>query len=157
IDRLDARRSAVEDNLRAVALITGELAQAATADEVAAVIIRLGLPAMGASAGGLMIPSPDGQELRLLRAEGVRPEALQRFGTLPGTSDMPAGAAFRDNEPLFVGTSAECVRRFPSVVPALMIEGQSRAAVPLRGRDRTLGVLTLTFARAHAFDDDGTR
>jgi signal transduction histidine kinase/ActR/RegA family two-component response regulator len=154
IEAVEQRRRAAEEDLRRSARMIGELAQAATVDEVVDVAVRVGVRALGAASGGVMLVSEDGRELRMKEATGYSDESISAYGGMPVASELPAAVAFRRNQPIFIPTRDQYLRHFPGVSPALVQSGQSRAAVPLGGRDRVLGVLVLTFTERQRFNGE---
>jgi signal transduction histidine kinase/ActR/RegA family two-component response regulator len=153
IEAVEGRRHAAEEDLRHSARLIGELAQAATVDEVVDVAVRVGVRALGAASGGVMLVSPDGRELQMKRSTGYTEDSLNAQGAVPVTSELPGAVALRRNQAIFAPTRAQYLRDFPGVSAALVQSGQSRAAVPLSGRDRVLGVLTLTFTEQQRFNE----
>jgi signal transduction histidine kinase/ActR/RegA family two-component response regulator len=152
IDALDRWRSSAENELRGSSHLISELAQASTAEEVVEVTVRVGVPALGASAGGVMLLAADGQELRMARSSGYNEEAMRAYASVPITWQIPPAVALRRDRPLFIHTREELLREFPGLLPEHLRESESRAMIPLRGRQRALGVLLLTFDARQAFD-----
>jgi PAS domain S-box-containing protein len=152
LDRVDVRRRQAETRLRRAGELTAALSQATTVDEVAEATVRRGLPALGAPAGGLMLLSPDGRELRMASTQGYSGSATSAYRTVPVDADLPACQAVRTQAPVFIGNPQQRGDRFPAL--AQSDRGtQAWAALPVQGRARVLGVLALGFDRSQQFDE----
>jgi PAS domain S-box-containing protein len=151
LDRVDVRRRRAEAELRSSSELTGALARAASVGEVVEVVLQLGLPALGAPRGSILLLSPDGRSLRLVSSLGYSPAALDAFRTIPIEGQVPVAEAVRTERPIFL-ESPEDWRRFPAVAE-VQSESQSWAVLPVQGRERTIGVLALSFDRQQRFEE----
>jgi PAS domain S-box-containing protein len=152
LDRMDERRASSEAELRRSSELTAALARAPTMAEVAAATIELGLPALGACAGSVLILDRDANQLQMLRAAGYAAHVQAAFGRMSIDLPLPITDAVRTRQPLFVSGVAEYLRRYP-VLRAEQIAAGHRAwaALPLEGRDQVLGVIALSFDRERDF------
>ncbi|NUR20144.1 MAG: PAS domain-containing protein, partial [Gemmatimonadaceae bacterium] len=69
--------------LEALQRATSELSAALTPREVADVVVRNGLPALGAARGAVAMLDPEGRQLEIVGAAGYPTEALARFRRVP--------------------------------------------------------------------------
>jgi GAF domain-containing protein/anti-sigma regulatory factor (Ser/Thr protein kinase)/PAS domain-containing protein len=126
--------------------ITAALAQAVTTDEVAHAIAVEGGAAFGADAAATQLLTPDGTALELATATGHLSELLGRYGRLSTDQEVPAVQAIRSATVLWFESSAELAARYPD--HAHVREGlEAVGFVPLVGRERPLGLLTVSFER----------
>jgi signal transduction histidine kinase/ActR/RegA family two-component response regulator len=153
LERADVRRRQVEAELRHSATLTAALARAATVGEVVDVTMRLGLPALGASSGGIFLLSKDGRELRMMSSEGYSQSVVTEYAAFSVESQLPASEAVRAQWPVFVSTREEYTRRFPSVAADRVAANSSWAALPVQGRQRIIGVLGLSFREPQVFPE----
>jgi signal transduction histidine kinase/ActR/RegA family two-component response regulator len=152
LDRMDVRRRLAEAQVQQSGALTAALAGAATLDQVVDVTVRLGVPALGASAGGIMLPTADGKELRIASVRGYPDDLVSAFFAVPHDGAMPASEALRTQRPLFISSLTEEAGRYPGLAHEHAAQHESWAALPLRGSERTIGVLCLSYRQRQAFD-----
>jgi signal transduction histidine kinase/ActR/RegA family two-component response regulator len=150
LDRLDRNRLRAEEFLRSSAELTSALARARTVDDVVSVTLDLGVPALGARAGGFVRLSEDGRELRSLDTRGYPESAVRDYRSFSIDENLPASVAVKNREPLFIGSIAERDAAFPSL--ARFTGHGSWAVLPLEGTREVLGAITLSFAVGQRFD-----
>ncbi|ACG72038.1 GAF sensor signal transduction histidine kinase [Anaeromyxobacter sp. K] len=128
---------------------TAALSGARTPDEVAEVALREGIAALGGAHGFLLVPGPGGL-LDVLRSAGVPEPVAHAAGRLDHT---PATDAWRSAAPVLVESDAELAARYPLVAELRRQVGSrgALAALPLRVRDRVIGVLAVSFEDEQAF------
>ena len=145
------RPEAVAERLARLQEVTAALSAAVTEEEVAQVILGVGLHVLGASGGSLCFP--EGGALEVSHAAGSM--ATSSDGGTPPALRAPLEDAFLREEPVWIGSSAELRARYPALVPAGATLGDaSWAALPLRVRGRPVGALGIGFAGAHRFDEE---
>ncbi|HEY8108017.1 MAG TPA: GAF domain-containing protein, partial [Gaiellaceae bacterium] len=133
--------------------ITAALAQAVTTEEVARAIAVEGAAAFGADAGATQLLTEDGSALELASATGHLSELLERYGRLSTDQEVPAVQAVRSAEVLWFESAEELAARYPD-------HAQVRAGleavgfVPLIGRERPLGLLTVSFDRPRGLSQE---
>jgi PAS domain S-box-containing protein len=155
--RVEAQRQA--ERTARLQAVTAALGGAATAAEVAEVVLGQALPALDANAGQVLLLSADGAELELLGVRGYPPELLRPGQRVPATASVPIADAVRSGEPVLLASPEERGARYPALeeraarFPAL---GPHRAwaAYPLGVDGRTVGVLALTWLAPRGFDDE---
>lgn len=131
--------------------LTAAFSEALSRDAVANVVMRQGLPALGADAGAVVTLSSDGKTLSLLSSEGYSPEMLKGWDTFSADHESPVGDAIRENKPIWVESRSELVRRYPKVNLHAENRGQSFAAIPLTVSGRVMGGITLSFTEQRIF------
>jgi GAF domain-containing protein len=152
--QLEAERAARQRTERLQRMMTALVASASLA-EVTASVFQHGLLPFGASAARLVLTDqqqPDG--LVTVNAVGLEEPALTSWREVPLSAYSPSRKALNTSAFVYVATPAELAAEFPEASLAhASPDQQCWAAVPLRSGGRTLGVLTLIFARPHALDE----
>jgi PAS domain S-box-containing protein len=152
LDRVDVRRRRAEGELRRTGDLTAALARAGSVSDVVDVAVRSGLPALGAPRGSIMLLSSDGKTLRVVSSQGYAPDVLDEFRTLAVDRGLPVCDAIRTESPVFLSDREESLRRYPALAP-LGTDTCSWAALPIQGRDRIIGAITLSFPERQPFDE----
>ncbi len=146
----DEERAARERNLR-LQRVTAAFSRALTVEEVAGVGVSLGVEALGAKAGWLMLLSRDGASLEMINASGVPEAARAQHARVPSSSDSLASEAVRDREPIFIETEAAWDPHRRGVQSTVGFEIAARAAVPLSVGGRAIGAVVLGFGTWRRF------
>jgi signal transduction histidine kinase/PAS domain-containing protein len=144
----DRRRDDRAATLQAVA---SNLAGTLEAAEVVQVILEHVLPAVGAFGGSVYRLAPDGQDLRLLGMHGYGLEVLSGWERVPLGLDVMMSESARESRPLHYG-AAGLRARYPYLT--LKSGTVSASALPLLVGEQLLGVMGLSFADDHVFDED---
>src|SRR5437868_8744372 len=133
--------------------ITGALAQAVTTEEVARAIAVEGGAAFGADAAATQLLTDDGSGLELASATGHLAELIGRYGRVSTAQEVPAVEAVRSANVLWFDSAEHLAVRYPD-------HAQVRAGleavgfIPLVGRDRPLGLLTVSFEHQRRLSDE---
>jgi PAS domain S-box-containing protein len=135
--------------------VTAGLSGALTRDEVAEVIVNLGVSALGAQRGMVALLVDNGTQVEIVRAVGY-PAAMQATWRRFAVSEVtPPSEVIRSGAPMFLGSFGEREARFPHLVrERTSLGGGAVAALPLILGTRTLGALALGFAEDRRFDRD---
>ena len=145
------RPEAVAERLARLQEVTAALSAAVTEEEVAQVVLGVGLHVLGASGGSLCFP--EGGILEVAHAAGSM--AAGGDGGTPAALRAPLEEAFLREEPVWIASSTELRARYPALVPGGATVGDSSwAALPLRVRGRPIGALGIGFAGAHRFGEE---
>ncbi|MFI8306668.1 SpoIIE family protein phosphatase [Streptomyces sp. NPDC085927] len=105
------------------------------------------LPALGAQAMVLM--TAEGGRLKIHGHRGYHADIVDRFDSIPLSSDIPGSEVLTTGVPDFFATFAELRRAYPSTVHE---DGMaSWAFLPLIASGRPIGSLLLAYSRSHAF------
>jgi signal transduction histidine kinase len=148
--RLFQAASAARREADALQAVTAALSRAATVEDVADAVVRHGLPALGASAGGVVRLSDDGRELLMVAVSGFQAEHLRPFARFSVDRRLPTADVARTRRPAFVRSLEEWSARYDAPIPGPPF--QAAAVLPLQIGDRLLGMLTLRFLEAREFD-----
>ncbi len=134
--------------------VAAALSGAVTPAEVSAAVLQSGVPALEASAGGLLLA--DGAGLRVTGAVGYPEEVVRRFSVQSADAQLPAATALRTGSPVWLESVEERDRRFPGLhdVEETTV---SVCALPLVSGGRRLGVLRFSFDDARLFDEEERR
>ena len=135
--------------------VASALATAATPEAVAEVVLADGVAALGAAGGGLLLAT-DHEQLALPGSVGYAEQVVARLRTESRHAELPAAAALRTGEAVWLESRTERDARFPELV-GLEAGTVSLCAVPLVIGDRRLGALRFSFSEARLFDEDERR
>ncbi len=143
--RLDRERR------EALLKVTMALADARSSDDAAQAALRLGLPALGATAGAVLLMQ--GQGAVLAHHQGYDGRVVEPWRSfIPLDAPLPAMVALRTREPVFLRE-----RSLPDAGWHLSAGRDPRtralAAIPLLAGQELVGVLTLSFATDRTFND----
>jgi serine phosphatase RsbU (regulator of sigma subunit) len=155
---LEAERGARERTERLQRMMSALVASASLA-EVTAAVFQHGLLPLGASAGRLaLVDQEQPERLVTVNAVGLPEPVLARWRALPASLPSPTRAAFDTGKIVYLPTAEILAAEFPDAHIAHIRSGQQAwVALPLRSSGRTLGVLTLTFAKPYPLDDGSDR
>lgn len=135
----------------ALSELTSALAGALTEDEVAGLIVRLGVSALDGVAGAVLSVDPDGSSLTLRAIRGFpgRYKAGDQF-SLDATSSF--STALLESKPFLLSTWEDRIRELPwhAEVGAEMPRG-AFVALPMVVEGRRLGVFTIAYANDRSF------
>lgn len=132
---------------------TAALARARTPEDVAAVVVSEGVAALGASGGGLLVPSDDGVHLALPGVVGYGEQLIGALREERMDAPLPAATALRTGEAVWLESREERDTRFPAL-RGFEASVVSMCAVPLVVADRSIGALRFSFATRKLFDED---
>lgn len=133
--------------------ITAALAQAVTTEEVARAITIEGAAAFGADAAATQLLTDDGSGLDLASATGHLAELIGRYGRISTAQEVPAIEAVRSANVLWFDSAEHLAVRYPD--HAQVRSGlEAVGFIPLIGRDRPLGLLTVSFGGPRPLNDE---
>ena len=132
-------------HLRALA---AALAATLEPEEVAETVLRLGLPALGASRG--IVAILDGELLRVLASVSGGDDGLRAGSILALDAGRPLAWVARTGRPI-VAEAAELRRERPDLVRDLAFDFGALAVLPLSADDRLVGVIGIAFAGPPVF------
>ncbi len=139
--------------------LTAALSEALTPTAVADALLSIGLPLIGAAAGGLMILDEDGAHLHQVHLGGYPRRTDRRDRRIPMDSRTPLTDALRNGRIEYADTTEEAVRRWPAMAGfarSHRLDG-ALAAVPLLSGGRELGALAVRYPRPGPLDEPGRR
>jgi PAS domain S-box-containing protein len=133
--------------------VTASLSEAATPEQVAAVVVEQGVSALGAQAGSLAALEPDDDVLTLLGAVGYAERTLQAWHHIPLDAGMPMSEAARSGEFIWLDSLEERLARFPALSAYTGNFRGSMGVIPLAVEGRVVGVMGLSFDEPRALAD----
>ncbi|HEV7666782.1 MAG TPA: GAF domain-containing protein [Chloroflexota bacterium] len=143
----------VDSTARAASLqaITAALGRALTVEDVAQIIIELGLPGLGADAGAVAMLSASGGSLDLIRAIGYPYEMVVALQSMELGTSTPMTEAVRGQAPAWRDADIDS-ERFADY--ARENTGfAAGAGLPLLIDDRVVGAIGLSFAASRTFSE----
>jgi serine phosphatase RsbU (regulator of sigma subunit) len=154
---IDRAAKAEQASARAARLyeVSAALSRAATQEAVASAVLEQGVAALGASGGGVVLAT-DADRLTVPGTVGYDEETVGRLRAESRDAELPAAAALRTGEPVWLESRQERDRRFPELAD-LERGTVSLCAVPLVVGDRRLGALRFSFPQPRLFDEDQQR
>jgi serine phosphatase RsbU (regulator of sigma subunit)/anti-sigma regulatory factor (Ser/Thr protein kinase) len=132
---------------------TAALARARTPEDVADVVVSEGVEALGASGGGMLVPSGDGVHLAVPGVVGYGVDLVGVLREERLDAPLPAATALRTGEPVWLESRSERDERFPTL-RGFEAGTISMCAVPLIVGDESIGALRFSFDTRRLFDDD---
>ncbi|MEW5959879.1 MAG: PocR ligand-binding domain-containing protein, partial [Chloroflexota bacterium] len=131
--------------------LTVALAEALTPGQVAEVVMREGVPGLGARAGLVILLSEDRNTLQVIGSTGYPPEQLERWSIFPVTAPIPLADAVRLGQPILLAAPGELQARYAHLAPDLLAGQMAGAAIPLIVEERVIGAIGLNFAERRDF------
>jgi GAF domain-containing protein len=152
--QLEAERAARQRTEGLQRMMTALVASASLA-EVTASVFEHGLLPFGASAARLaLVDEEQPGRLVTVNAVGLAEPALTSWREFPLAAYSPSAKALATSRIVYVPTPEDLAAEYPEALRITSSPGQKAwAAVPLSTGGRSLGVLTLIFARPHALDE----
>jgi signal transduction histidine kinase len=149
---LRARRilAASNDRLARLQHVTAALCDAASSEEVNAVILREGLEALRAAAGGVALLTENGQHVELVSTRGYPEEVVKRFHLQPLSAEVPICRAILRNEPIYLESPEALRLSFPSIAH-INVVGGARVSLPFSTNTGLRGCLALSFTDWRTF------
>jgi len=147
--RLDAEVAA--NQIRRMQRATAALSEAVTPADVAGVVMREAMDALGADQGVVTVASEDPSWLEILVSRNLPPLSFERLSRFPSSAPLPTAEAYRNRLPLWMETPEELAARYPSSFQRQELLAQAVASLPLLAHGRALGVLSVGFQGPRAF------
>jgi len=138
--------------MRQLQSVTAALSAALTPNEVADVILRHGLVALGAAAGSVALYDEAGKGVRIAAATGYDPGAVEAFQWFSIDVPLPLAEVIRTGEPVYLESNEAWAARYPGAAVHVATGYGAAAAVPLAVEGRVVGALGLSFATQRVFD-----
>ena len=150
---LFAQARASAERMARLQSVTAALARAVSGDQVAEIVIREAVDALGALEGMLCLTSDDGRWLQIVREVGLPASTMNEWRRFAVDGPFPLSEAVRTGEPVFIENRAEAIARFPEIREAnARATAASWASLPLRSGERAFGGLAFGFAQPRSFD-----
>ncbi|MES2522898.1 MAG: GAF domain-containing protein [Gemmatimonadota bacterium] len=133
--------------------VSAAVAGALTEREVAEAVVRYGLPAIGASAGSLVILLPGGQQFEVLAVQGYEDQITRKYQQFPLVAGRPLSDAVLTGRPTYISSVADADAQFPGRSASLRATGfEAFAGLPISAGERCTGALAFSFAEPRVFD-----
>jgi len=148
-----AAAGAAADRLAHVHSLTVALSSARTPEQVADAVLAQAQAAMDASAGTVMICSPDGLSLEALGTTGYPEDTVE--ASVPLSMPVPLMTAVRTGDVVLLQSPEDSLRAgYAQRADYLQLGHGAWAAVPLKAGGRVIGALGLSFTGARVFSKD---
>lgn len=132
---------------------TAALSEAVTPADVAGVVMREAMDALGAEQGVVTVASEDPSWLEILVSRNLPIVSLERLARFPSSAPLPTAEAYRTRLPLWLESPEQLAVRYPSSFQRQELLAQAVASLPLLAHGRALGVLALGFERPRPFPE----
>ncbi len=129
------------------------LSSAVTPEQVLDAVLTQSVAAAEARAGLIALVTEDGRHLEIRAQRGYSEQRLRDWEQFPLDIDYPLSYAVRTGEPVFLGSAAERIERFPAL-PKIDEPTHALVCLPLVIDDRTIGGITFSFGSDQVFDDE---
>ena len=142
----DAGRAA---SIASVALRLGTVRSVA---DVAELLVRDGLPILGASGLSMALTDHDAQTADLYVSSSFSPEVREKYGSLPLDDALPTTVTARTGEAVYVTDRMAGTARFPGLAQVYTdTDVEALASLPLSVDGRLLGCVTFTWTSSAVF------
>jgi PAS domain S-box-containing protein len=153
-----SRHRAQERGRSLLALATA-LSEAATPEQVAAVIFRETLAALRADGGSLGIvreTDGGGMEVEMLQSKGYAPAAVNLYRRFPVTPGRPLSDAILSRRPVLIGSREAWEARYPGQFAANIepLGYEAYAGLPVIVGERAVAGVSFSFTGPRTFDDE---
>jgi serine phosphatase RsbU (regulator of sigma subunit)/PAS domain-containing protein len=145
----DGTDAVAQDRLSRLQALAAVLREPLEVADIGRVVVNVGVAAVGAYAGALLLTDDDG--LLTVALTGYGESVLDWTQRIPLTAHVMACESVRTQTALFVDDRDELHHRWP--ITPVQEPSQSWVALPLRVEDVCLGVIVLSYDHRHAFDD----
>ena len=155
LDRAEsfAREVWLRRRLEILSTVASDLSGATTREEVAAVVVERGPPAMGADTCTLYVLDDDEKSLELIGSSGVSDAILEKIDTIDMGSTNPTWTAFESGSAMWVETAEEYARKIPAIssMPSEGPRAEAFWSLPLVVEGRRIGLLAMGYHKARRF------
>lgn len=147
------RAEAAAERMASLHRVTGELSGSVTREQVAEVAVTSAVDAMGAQAGMLLMASPDGSALELVRMHGYPDQLARDIARLSREVNLPPIQTFRSGVAWWVEDVQAFREQHPDLPASLRaLRTGAFACVPVTAGKHPIGVVTFGFAAPRGFD-----
>lgn len=151
-----ALRAEQHDRTTRLHAVAASLGRAATAQDVAQVIVDAGVDSVGAIAGAVAVR--EGDALEVLAARGFSPDVAARWHTIPLDVRWPMVDVVDGANLMLIGSLEERDRLYPAGLPTYdAVQARASATIPLRTEAGVLGAFALMFGEERTFTQQDER
>ena len=155
LDRAEsfAREVWLRRRLEILSAVATDLSGATTREEVAAVVVKRGLPAMAADTCTLYVLADDEKSLELIGSTGISEAILENIDIIDASSLTSTWSAFESGTATWVETAEEYAQRFPSIatLPSEAPRAEAFWSIPLVVEGWRVGLLAMDYYKARRF------
>jgi PAS domain S-box-containing protein len=149
----EQRLRASEDRLRRLQQMTASLSEAATPEDVSAVMLDGCMDTLGAAGVVLYVLATERDQLELLGRRGYPASSFQNYRYIPLDAHLPITAVARNRVPAFYESRGAYVRDYPELREAVAVgDFEATAIMPLVSRGGLVGMLAIRFAHQRPFE-----
>lgn len=151
--KAESRRDRIQRKVSQLQSVAAALAIARRPLEVAQIVVDVGLAAIHADTG-LVVLKNDDDSLNLIYTNGYRREELDRLKTFTAKSAIPVNHAMLTGEPVFL-TGFEIAEEYPDLYRGLKEHDQRAVAtLPLIAQGQNVGALALSYKTPRTFSPE---
>jgi len=152
-------RHRTQERGRSLLALATALSEAATPEQVAAVIFRETLAALRADGGSLGIvreTDGGGMEVEMLQSKGYAPAAVSLYRRFPVTPGRPLSDAILSRRPVLIGSREAWEARYPGQFAANIepLGYEAYAGLPVIVGERAVAGVSFSFTGSRTFDDE---
>lgn len=149
------RAEAAAERMAWLHRVTGELSGSVTREQVAEVVVTSAVEAMGAQAGMMLMASPDGSALELVRMHGYPDEMTRDIARLSREVNLPPIQTFRSGVAWWVEDMRTFRAQHPDLPASLRaLRTGAFACVPVVAGKHPIGVVSFGFVAPRVFDSE---
>ena len=145
---------ATADRISRLQTLTARLASVVSSDSVADTVVQEGVAALGAATGVLCLLTPEGDQLEIVCAAGVRDDTIDAFRLLPIDAPLPLSETVRTGTAQFLESKGDVVSRYPTIREANeAAPTQAWIVLPMIVGGRGIGGLSFGFGEPRTFTE----
>ncbi|BAZ50685.1 two-component hybrid sensor and regulator [Nostoc sp. NIES-4103] len=138
--------------------ITAALSEALTPQQVAEVVVKQGIAALGAKAGSVVLLDNQGTSLKLVQAVGYSQSLIDAWTNFPLTASGPSAETVLTGKPIFTENRQAWIEKYPHLADIIPQDGHfAHACIPLIQQGKTIGALGFNFATVQTFNEKDQR
>ncbi len=135
--------------------VTAALSESLTPSQVAEVIVEQGMAAFGADSALVVLLTPDGSQLEIIRAVGYKPELIEAWRYFSIHEPYPLSEAVRTGIAVWAESKAERIAQYPHLAELYAhYEHESWVSLPLIVEGRAIGGVNLNFIEPQKFTEE---
>jgi PAS domain S-box-containing protein len=135
--------------------LTQALSSALTPLEVSEIVLRQGMAALGATAGGVVLITPDGSEMEVVKVIGFDEDVVRPFARFPVERPYPVNDIVRQRRMVSMESLDDWRARYPVVAPVIETGGcEAYFGAPLEIEERVLGAIGYSFLERRTFSEE---
>ncbi|QSJ18022.1 PAS domain S-box protein [Nostoc sp. UHCC 0702] len=138
--------------------ITAALSEALTPQQVAEVVVKQGIAALGAKAGSVVLLDDKGTSLKLVQAVGYSQALIDAWANYPLTASGPSAETVLTSKPVFIENRQAWIEKYPHLADITPEDRHfAHAGIPLIQDGKAIGALGFNFATVQTFNEEDQR